>query len=76
MELTRGFLDLHYHSAPDIKPRKLSDLELMEQGVAIGARGAVIKTHFSPTAGRAALVNQIRQENTRMPILPSSAGSR
>lgn len=58
----QGIIDLHYHSAPDVKPRKLNDLELMEQGVAIKARGVVIKTHFSPTAGRAALVNQVRKE--------------
>lgn len=60
--MLKRIIDLHYHSAPDVKPRKLNDLELMEQGVALGARGIVIKTHFSPTAGRAALVNQIRQE--------------
>lgn len=58
----KGIIDLHYHSGPDVKPRKLNDLELMEQGVALGARAVVIKTHFSPTAGRAALVNQIRRE--------------
>lgn len=62
MELTKGIIDLHYHSAPDVKPRKLNDLELMEQGVRMGARGVVIKTHFSPTAGRAALVNAVRRE--------------
>jgi len=60
--MIQGIIDLHYHSGPDVKKRKLNDLELMEQGVAIGARGVVIKTHFSPTAGRAALVNQIRNE--------------
>lgn len=60
--MIKGIIDLHYHSAPDVKPRKLNDLELMEQGVAMGARGVVIKTHFSPTAGRANLVNQVRRE--------------
>lgn len=60
--MIQGIIDLHYHSGPDVKPRKLNDLELMEQGVALGARGVVIKTHFSPTAGRAALVNQIKKE--------------
>lgn len=60
--MIQGIIDLHYHSAPDVKPRKLNDLELMEQGVAMGARGVVIKTHFSSTAGRAALVNQVRRE--------------
>ena len=57
-----GIIDLHYHSGPDVKPRKLNDLELMEQGVKLGARAVVVKTHFSPTADRVALVNQIRQE--------------
>lgn len=59
---TKGIIDLHYHSGPDVKPRKLNDLELMEQGVALGARAVVIKTHFSPTAGRAALGNYLRRE--------------
>ena len=58
----RGIIDLHYHSGPDVKPRKLNDLELMEQGVALGARAVVIKTHFAPTGDRATLVNQIRRE--------------
>ena len=58
----RGIIDLHYHSGPDVKPRKLNDLELMEQGVALGARAVVIKTHFAPTADRAFLVNQIHRE--------------
>ncbi len=60
--MIKGIVDLHYHSAPDVKPRKLSDLELMEQGVRMGARAVVIKTHFAPTADRAALVNCIRRE--------------
>lgn len=51
-----------YHSGPDVKPRKLNDLELMEQGVKLGARAVVTKTHFAPTADRATLVNQIRRE--------------
>lgn len=62
MEPTKGIIDLHYHSGPDVKPRKLTDLELMEQGVQLGAKAVVIKTHFSPTAGRAALANALRKE--------------
>jgi len=60
--MIQGIVDLHYHSGPDVKPRKLNDLELMEQAVSIGARAVVIKTHFAPTADRAALVNRVRQE--------------
>ena len=62
MEIAKGIIDLHYHSGPDVKPRKMNDLELMEQGVKLGARAVVIKTHYSPTAGRAALVNALRRE--------------
>lgn len=62
MQLTNGLIDLHYHSAPDRKPRKLNDLELMEQAVAIGARAVVIKTHYVPTMDRAALVNLVCRE--------------
>ena len=60
--MIQGIIDLHYHSGPDVKPRKLNDLELMEQGVKLGARAVVIKTHFAPTADRAMLVNRVRQE--------------
>ena len=62
MKQLKGIIDLHYHSAPDVKPRKMNDLELMEQGIRLGARAVVIKTHFAPTAGRAALVNALRKE--------------
>ncbi len=60
--MMRGIIDLHYHSGPDVKPRKLDDLELMEEGVKMGARAVVVKTHFAPTADRAMLVNRIRAE--------------
>lgn len=62
MEKTKGIIDLHYHSGPDVKMRKLNDLELMEQGVRLEVRAVVIKTHYSPTAGRAALANFLRKE--------------
>lgn len=60
--MIQGIIDMHYHSAPDVKPRKLDDLQLMEQGVRLQARAVVIKTHFAPTADRARLVNRVRQE--------------
>jgi len=60
--MLKGIIDLHYHSGPDVKPRKLNDLELMEQGVKLDARAVVVKTHFVPTADRAMLINRVRQE--------------
>ena len=57
-----GIIDMHIHSAPDIRQRKLDDLQLMEAAVERGVRAIVIKSHMVPTADRATLVNKIRQE--------------
>lgn len=58
----KGIIDMHIHSAPDIRQRRLDDLELMEAAVEREVRAAVIKSHFVPTADRAYLVNQICRE--------------
>lgn len=57
-----GIIDMHIHSAPDIRQRKMDDLELMEAAVERGVRAIVIKSHMVPTVDRAALVNKIRRE--------------
>ena len=57
-----GIIDMHIHSAPVIRQRKLDDLQLMEAAVERGVRAIVIKSHMVPTADRATLVNKIRQE--------------
>ena len=57
-----GIIDMHIHSAPDIRQRKLDDLQLMEAAVERGVRAIVIKSRMVPTADRATLVNKIRQE--------------
>ena len=57
-----GVIDTHVHSAPDVRERKMTDLELMEAGVKYGVRSIVIKSHAMATAGRAVLVNAVRQE--------------
>ncbi|MBR0257950.1 MAG: hypothetical protein IJQ58_09460, partial [Synergistaceae bacterium] len=58
----KGIIDMHIHSAPDIRQRKLDDLELMEAAVERGVRAIVIKSHHVPTMDRAALVNKIVSE--------------
>lgn len=58
----KGVIDMHIHSAPDIRQRKMDDLEIMEAAVARGIRGVVIKSHHVPTADRAALINRIAKE--------------
>lgn len=59
---TKGIIDLHIHSAPDVRQRKMDDLALMEAAVKMQARAVVIKSHLVPTMDRAAIVNQIRKE--------------
>jgi len=57
-----GIIDMHIHSAPDIRRRKLNDLQIMEAAVERGVRAVVIKSHHVPTADRAALVNLAKNE--------------
>lgn len=62
MNRLAGIIDMHIHSAPDVRQRKLNDLELMEAAVARGVRAVVIKSHHVPTVDRAALVNMVKEE--------------
>ena len=56
--LLRGAFDLHVHSAPDIVPRLLDDVELARLYRDYGFGGFVIKNHYSPTYDRAYLVRR------------------
>ena len=55
-ELVRGAFDLHVHSAPDVMKRHSDDLELARRFREVGMGGYVIKSHYVPTAERAAIV--------------------
>lgn len=57
--IINGAYDLHVHSAPDILPRKMDDLEMAERIVKSGMAGYAIKSHFFCTAERATLVNKV-----------------
>ncbi len=50
-----GTIDLHIHTAPDVRPRKLDDLETARQAAARGMRAIVLKSHWALTAERATL---------------------
>jgi len=54
-DLLRGALDLHVHTAPDLVPRSVSDLEMTRRARRAGMAGFVIKSHHAPTADRATL---------------------
>lgn len=70
-----GIIDMHIHSAPDIRQRKLDDLEIMKAAVARGVRAVVIKSHMVPTADRATLVNRIAKEKYGENVLFTMYGS-
>lgn len=58
-ELVRGAYDLHVHTGPDLLPRSASDLELAARCRERGLAGFVIKSHYVPSAPRAALVREL-----------------
>jgi hypothetical protein len=53
-----GTIDLHIHTAPDVRPRKLDDVEAARQAAAHGMRAILLKSHVTLTADRAALAQQ------------------
>jgi len=71
----KGVIDMHVHSAPDIRERAYNDFELMEAGVKVGARAIVIKSHHGTTMNRAFLVNEhnkiIHQESNAFSMFGS-----
>lgn len=57
--LMRGAYDLHVHTWPDHDRRSVSDLELLEDAERLGMAGVLIKNHYEPTTGRAALAGRV-----------------
>lgn len=58
-ELVRGAYDLHVHTGPDLLPRSATDLELAYRCRKRGLAGFVIKSHYVPSAPRAAVVRTL-----------------
>jgi uncharacterized protein DUF6282 len=56
-ELVRGGFDPHVHVAPDFAPRRITDLELAERCLKLGLAGFALKSHYTATAERAAVVS-------------------
>lgn len=59
MNLLKGAIDIHVHSAPSIFPRSVDDFELAEQAKAAEMRAIVLKAHEESTVSRAKLVSKI-----------------
>ena len=58
-ELVRGAYDLHVHVEPDIATRRIDDLSLARRFAELGLAGFVLKSHYAPTAERAAVVRAV-----------------
>ncbi|MDK2866199.1 MAG: hypothetical protein PWP51_39 [Clostridiales bacterium] len=60
--LIDGAYDLHVHSAPDVLPRKMNDLEMAKRIIDAGMKGYAIKSHYFCTSERAELMNTLYPE--------------
>lgn len=57
-QLLKGAYDLHIHFSPDVRPRKADEYDVARRFNAIGMKGFALKSHFTPTAERAYLINR------------------
>jgi hypothetical protein len=57
--LLEGSIDFHIHSAPDVYPRLLNDVELALSAKENGMRAILIKNHYFETAGRARVASDV-----------------
>jgi hypothetical protein len=61
-KLIEGAYDLHVHSAPDVLPRKMDDIEMAQRIKESGMAGYAIKSHYFCTSERAELMNKLYPE--------------
>jgi len=59
LDLLEGSIDIHIHSAPDVYPRLLNDVELAFSAKENGMRAILVKNHYFETAGRAQLATDV-----------------
>jgi hypothetical protein len=57
--LLEGAIDFHIHSAPDVYPRLLNDVELALSAKENGMRAILIKNHYFETASRAQVASEV-----------------
>jgi Family of unknown function (DUF6282) len=58
-ELVRGGVDVHVHIAPDVVERRIDDVGLARRCAEVGLAGFVLKSHYTSTAERAAVVRGV-----------------
>ncbi|QPP09628.1 cytosolic protein [Streptomyces bathyalis] len=72
-ELVRGAYDVHIHVAPDVMRRRIDDVTLAERFAAVGLAGFVLKSHYAPTAERAAVVRRAEPAATALGAITLNA---
>jgi hypothetical protein len=58
MSSLHGYIDLHLHSGPDLRPRRFDDVELARAARDAGMRAILIKSHHTITADRAQIAGK------------------
>ncbi len=51
-------IDLHVHTAPDVQPRLMDDVEIAHEAAEAGMRAVLLKSHHTLTADRAAIASK------------------
>jgi len=59
MDKLKGFVDIHIHTSPDIRDRKLDDISAAQSARDAGMTAIVIKSHITLTADRAAIAQKM-----------------
>ena len=54
-----GLTDMHVHSAPDVRPRLLDDIQVAQAAKDAGLRAVLLKSHITLTADRAAIAERV-----------------
>jgi hypothetical protein len=54
-----GVSDIHIHTAPDVKPRLLNDIEAAVSAKKENMSAIVLKSHLEPTTGRAKIASEV-----------------
>ena len=60
--ILKGAYDLHVHSAPDVLPRRMDDIEMAQRIIASGMAGYALKSHYFCTSERAQLIRKMFPE--------------
>ncbi len=64
--MLEGIIDLHVHTAPDVRPRRFDDVALARLAAQEHAAGVVLKGHFAATVQRAREAQRVVPETRVM----------